>query len=101
MAKTGSRKNIIHTPGKSPGSSYHLPPNICTYFLTFLNGTEVLFFVLAALGLRCPKANGILVPPPEIDPVSPALERDSQPQDHQGSPGTVFLYINMYGSSLS
>ena len=96
------KNRTLSTLPESPlVSSYHLPPNMCTYFLTSINGTEVLGFVLAALGLHCPRAYGILVSPSEIDPASLAFERDSQPWDHQGSPGTEFLYINMYGSSLS
>ena len=42
--------------------------------------------VVVACELSCSVACGILVPRPGIEPGSPALEGDSLPLDHQGSP---------------
>ena len=40
-----------------------------------------------AHGLNCPVARGMLVPRPEIEPMSPALNRGTLNHlDHQGSP---------------
>ena len=50
--------------------------------------------VVVACRLNCPKGCGILVPSPGIGSVSPDLQADSQPLDHQGRPYGLLLWVD-------